>query len=507
MPLTSLQPGSTRDAVADWLAAAATRAARQRWLQGAAWAGAGVSVLAAGYAGIARWAPREVLAALTPLLILAGVVFLAAVAARWSRREVLSAVAAAADERAGLSDHLLSAHCFSGETRGDAFRDLHLQRTAALTRSLDVRRVFPMRVPAAAAATVLVAALIFGVSASLPSSPAREAPGVIAPSASSEASAPHAPPSASMHTEDSEHRTRASLWKQIESLAAELSASTVGESLAQAIAARDARAAAQALRAAQTDAAKPLAQPRSLEAPDEQMSEALAQGIMDRLAELLKAEEQAAAQPAAASGEADRPTARLDRELRAEQEDAQRAAPRQQSAGEDALNTSLRALSRSSAGGRDMVHGEADNAEGAGRASVGGGAMGRRVGVSSAGAGEGDQPGANVAARPDGDSIFGRRTERLAVQLRSARMTSAGDEAPDSAREEEGGTEESSYAATRAQAARVATQEAGTAPGSDAENVLEQTGTPLALREAVKRYTLARHRREARPVPATGNTP
>jgi hypothetical protein len=299
-------------------------------------------------------------------------------------------------------------------------------------------------------------------------------------------------------------RRAASLWKQMEALVGELSGSTAGQSLAQAIAARDSRAAAQALDALQRDALQRAGDVRAPEAPDDQMSDALAKGILDRLADLLQAESAAGVAQPAAPADADRPTARLNSELRAEQEDAQRAAPRQQSAGEDAVNTLLRALSRSSTGGRDAVRGEAENAEGAGRASVGGGAMGRRVGVSSAGAGEGDQPAENVTPLPDGDAIFGQKTERLAVQLRTVKMKEGELDERDGS-EDPRGTEEATYAATRAQAARTAAQAVGAASPSDAEGALEAQAAPLEFREAVKRYTLTRHRREPAAVQAAGD--
>ena len=143
--------------------------------------------------------------------------------------------------------------------------------------------------------------------------------------------------------------------------------------------------------------------------------------------------------------------------------------------------------------------------DGAGRASVSGGAMGRRVGVSSAGAGEGDQPGANVTPQADGDSIFGKKTERLEVQLRNVKVPEATLDATEE--EDRGGTEEASYAATRAQAAHTSAQSVISGSSSSAESVLNGQQSPLEYREAVKRYTLTRHRREAEQRAAAGSTP
>jgi len=510
MKIAPRQPVTPRDILARWLAAAAARMRRQWWLHDIAWAVAGLLVLAVGYATIARLVqPAVVVAALAPLFVLAGIAIPVAVLARRWRRLDLAAAAAAADARAGLRDGLLSAHCFSDEAEGDAFRDLHLQRAAAITRALDLRRLFPLRVPAQAAGTALVALLIAGLISSLPRA-AAPTPEPLAVAHLASRASPDNAGSSSMASEPSareegKHRSQASLWKQMEALVGELSGSTAGQSLAQAIAARDSRAAAQALQAARQDASKQPTAVRRREAPNEQMTDVLARGILDRLADLLKAEDAVSGTRGPERSDTDRPTASLDRELRAEQEDAQHAAPRQQSEGEDALNTSLRALSRSSTGGRDAVHGEADSAQGAGRASVGGGAMGRRVGVSSAGAGEGDQPGANITPLLDGDPIFGRKTERLAVQLRTVQMAE-GDPDDREGREDQRGTEEASYAATRAQAARTGQQAVAAAAQPGTEGVLDIPGSPLEFREAVKRYTLTRHRREREAGHAAGDT-
>jgi hypothetical protein len=486
--------------LAAWLQRAARRAARQRLLRDLAWAATAMLALAAGYIGIIRLVqPEAVVAALAPLIVVVAVAIVVSVLARRWPRPSLAAVAAAADSRAALHDSLLSAHCFVHEAR-DAFQTLHLRRAAHLADGLDVQRLFPLELPRAAVAAAFIASTAGALVWMLP--PPTE-------SAVEAASAAAAMRSGNVQNDDpagaggadepadaAQKPAQAALWKQIETLTRAYTGSSDGQSLAQAIAARDARAAARAVQ----DLKKPSTSDpaRAAETPGEQMSDVLAQGILERLTALLQAEQGASARPAAAAANAERPTARLDSELRAEQEDAQRSASRSQSAGEDALNTALRALSRNSASGRDMVHGEAESADGGGRANLGGGAMGRRVGVSSAGAGEGDQPTGEVAPLPADDNIFGRRTERLAVQLRAVKVPEG---ALDSAqgRDEGGGTEEGSFAATRAQAASKAVQSVGEAAYADSEGVLDPQRTPLEYREALKRYTLARHRREPGP--------
>jgi hypothetical protein len=487
-----------RDALLEWLASAAARINRQRWVQDGSWAAVGLAVLCVAYLAIVRFMrPQAVVAALLPLFIMAAIAILAALVARRARRPGLFEAAAAADTRAKLRDGLISAYCF---TQGDedAFQALHVRRSAAAAAGIDPRQLFPLVLPRGAVAAVAGALLAAAAVTMLPrAADAPVEPLKTAVPGSSDAGRASGPRHADGTDENAPAAGRtapAGLWKQIDALAASFAGSGAGQSLMEAIAARDARAAAEGIRALKQNATVEAGGQRKPSAVDEQMNDVLAQGILERLSELLKAEDSAAAAQAPATT-SERPTARLDNELRAEQEDTQRAAPRQQSEGEDAVNTLLRALSRSSAGGQDRVRGEADSMDGAGRASVGGGAMGRRVGVSTAGAGEGDQPGANVTPRADSDSIFGKKTERLEVQLRKVKLPEA---TLDAAEEEErGGTEEASYEATRAQAAHTAAQSVISGSSSTAESVLDGQQSPVEYREAVKRYTLTRHRREA----------
>jgi len=486
-----------RDALLEWLTCAAACINRQRWLHDGSWATAGLALVWAGHLTIVRFVrPPAVGAALLPLMLLLAIAMLAVLVARRVRRPGLAEAAAAADVRAKLRDGLISAYCFT-QGDADAFKALHVRRSAAVAAGIDPRQLFPLVVPRGAVAALGGALLAAAAVTMLPSAadaPAEPLQAAVPGSSDAARDAGHRHADGTEENAPAGSRTaRAGLWKQIDALAASFAGSSAGQSLMEAIVARDARAAAEALRALTQDATAEAGGQHAPKTIDEQMNDVLAQGLVERLSELLKAEDSAAAQAPATASE--RPTARLDNELRAEQEDMQRAAPRQQSEGEDAVNTHLRALSRSSVRGQDRVHGEADSMDGAGRASVGGGAMGRRVGMSSAGVGEGDQPGANVTPQPDSDSIFGRKTERLQVQLRNVKVPEATLDVTEG--EDRRGTEEASYAATRAQAAQTAARSVIPRSSSAAESVLNGQQSPLEYREAVKRYTLTRHRREA----------
>jgi hypothetical protein len=484
-----------REMLLRWLNDAAARVRRQRALHDAMWAAAGLMVLAACHAAVVAFAGAPaIVAAIGPLLLLVAFAVVVGFGVRRWQRADLAEVASAADARAGLHDELLSAHWFATQTDAAPFVDRHVRHAVQIAGDLDVAHLFPLRVPhhavviGAVALLVAVAAHAWPRARDVTRPDTREVAGSSSRVVRDEPRSPVAGSDAEAEAEHGRSRAIAALWTQLESLAG-------GSSLAQAVAARDARAAAQALRDAKPGHAVQTTAGGGTAKADEQMTSALAADILDRIAALTKVGEAAGGTRQPAATDPDRPTASLDRELRADQDDAQKSAPREQSAGEDALNTSLRALSRSSTGGRDNVHGEADHPEGAGRANVSGGAMGRRINTSTAGSGDGDQPTGAVTA-PEGDQVLGRKTERLAVQLRTVRLPRAEDAARDDP-EDPAGTEESFYAATRAQAARTAFAAVGAAAGPTAETAQAGEVSPLEFRDAVKRYTLARHRRES----------
>lgn len=480
-----------------WLDGAVARVRAQRRVRVAAWLAAVLLVLGAAHVTTVRLiASPPVVEALRAFWLLAAVFAIVAAGAGLLSRPRRAAVAAAADRRAGLRDELASAHWFGASGLASPWIDAHLARAATTTGSLTTGALFPLVVPRRAVVVGCAALVVALAAGTWPRPTAREAESpLVAGERAMPGLATERTPGAAGEDDAGEVTGAASkrvaeLWKQVGDLAAGLAPDAGGKSLAEAIAARDARAAAQVLRVSRDDKAEAVGAAGG-ESPGEQMSDVLAQGILERLSALIKAEADAP-RPAAADEAAERPTARLDSELRADSPDAQRAARREQSTGEAGLNTSLRALSRTSADGRDRVRGEADAVDGAGRANLGGGAMGRRVGTSTGGAGDGDQPvGALVAPEAD-DAVLGRKTERLAVQLQAVRSRQEDRDDADAP----SGAEEAFYAATRAQAARVDFVSATTAARTAEAAAPLSERAPLEYRAAVKRYTLARHRRE-----------
>lgn len=512
---------TARERLLDWLDGAVLRTSRQQRLRRVAWCLALLAGIVAIHTTVKRLSGEPAVSVAVGVLlglVAAGVVIGTAILL--PRRPSTSSVVASVDSRAGLRDELISAQWFLREAAGgsDGFVDLHVAHAWEAVRGLDLPRLVPMRIPRNAVLVAVAAGCVAAAATLWPAPPggstADDGAGggrlVRAGEAgrdglrSADGIAGDVDRDARDPDRGEASARRDALWKQVESLARDLIGRPEGQTLAEAIAARDARAAAQALRAAKeakADGAK--ADEAMPESPGEQMNETMARDILDRLSALMK-EEAAAPRPPEAPRESESSTARLDRELRREDEDAQRAGRRESSPGEDYVNTSLRALSRSSTSGRDVVHGEADSTEGAGRASVSSGAMGRRINSSTAGSGEGDQPTGEGAPPPSDDQVLGARTQRLAVQLKAVQVKQAdGDERRDEDLERTG-TEESFYEATRAQAARVGMSAVRASAQGGGESVSGAEGSPIEFREAVRRYSLTRHRREPDPNAARG---
>jgi hypothetical protein len=492
-----------RDVLLDWLQRGASRLRVQRRLDDLVRGACLLAAVGLLNALVAHFpsspAPASALRVLS--LLVAGAI-LTALAWRLRWRPSLGQVAAAADARAGLADTLLSAHWFATRTQPDAFVELQLLRAARVTEGLSIARLFPFRLPRTGTAATLVLLIAATGIVFLP----RGSEAEMASEAGAElrAGAASGKPQSDGSARARGSETRAAAAGDGQRTPPEGSSSDVGRDLAAAPAAQSEPATATGTGRASPGVARAgegrAGTGAGSEAPGDQINQTLAKSILDRLAELVSADAGKADEPRPGQTEAASPTGGLEHALRKEQEASEASASRQNKPGEDALNTSLRALSRSGISGRDMVHGEGNSAEEAGSANVGEGAMGRRIGTSTAGAGEGDQPvGALVAPQP-GDEVLGRRTERLEVQLRrTARLQ------PDEAREDGDGPvspEESFYAATRAQAARTGFKSVEGGAQSSAEAPADDRRFPIEFRDAMKRYTLARHRREPAPVQA-----
>ena len=147
-------------------------------------------------------------------------------------------------------------------------------------------------------------------------------------------------------------------------------------------------------------------------------------------------------------------------------------------------------MSRDSTGGRELVRGEANPMQGLGRTSVGSGAMGRRVGVSTGGAGDGEQPHGNPDGEAEAEPVLGRKTMRLQLQMQTVKIDQPETELAD-------GSEESFYAATQAQAANTQYEAIMAQQRGGAEQSTGDVGVPIAYRDAARSYSVRQHRRES----------
>jgi hypothetical protein len=478
---------SERDILTQWLGRAARRLRLNLWLREASAMACWLLCAAALYQTIrVLLGVPEVVAALLPLFVLGGAGLVALFGWRVSRRPTLAQAAAAADRRADLKDQLGSALWFSQQGAVSPVIALLLERATHTVLRLELERLFPIVVPRGLPIAGLLAVLgvvLAGLS-----------PRVAAPVVNSAATAN---PAASINTRGQQtdqesaavqtQREQAAA-RQLDDLVRELGSNASPEAIAQALGTRDARSTAQLLDAIRRRQAAQPSATRAAHPQGEQMSDALAQGILERLKQL--SNEGGEVQPPSPIEDGDRSTARLQRELREEQEDVQRSRPGEQSAREDALNTALRAISRNSTGGREMVRGETQAQQDAGRTSVGGGgAMGRRVGVSQAGGGNGEQPRSNPDGNDEGDPVLGRKTQRLDVQLQTVKVEQSADD-------DRNGAEDAFYAATQAQASKLEYENVTARSRQRMERDASGERTPMAYRDAVRQYMLEQHRRE-----------
>ncbi len=484
---------SERDTLLIWLDRAAARTRHGFWLRDATALACALLALLA----LHHWLPvaipaPAVRAALAPFFLFAAAGAIAIFGMRMARRTTLEQAAGAADACAGLRDELRSALWFTHRGGDDPLVELIHALAAHTAQALDVRKLFPLAVPRRLLAAL--ARMLLAVAS------ARLVPGVDPP-ASSQASVAAVPAAANAVTSEqtqarlAAHRDEAAsesdrtqaAWSQLQALVSQLGGDEEAGQIQQAVAARDAARAQrllQAMRQRQTGEAPggPAARPEG-----EQMSAALAAGILERLKDLLRAE---AAQPDPGSGAAEAPTANLTEQLRAD-DPPEPGDPRgQQSAGESMLNEMLRAINRSSIGERQVAGGAGEAADEGTRGGVGGGAMGRRVGVSRGGAQEGDRPDGTPTGDAESAPVLGQKTERLEAQLQRVAVESGAGEQGDPA------DEEALYAQTRAQSARLGYASATAQPRQGLEAVVAGQSTPLAYRDAVKRYMLEQHERE-----------
>ena len=439
--------------------------------------------------------PAPVLSAVAPVLAAAALAVVALFAWRLTRPTTRAQAAGAADTRAGLKDELKSAHWFAQRAARDAFVELLLMRAARTAQTLDARRLFPLAVPrsvlaALTLATLTVAMAWFSPRIALPvtrepmSGPASTVVRTRAAAAGENEIEKIAaePPSANTVTKDDLTAT----WARLERLAKELPAGAEEGLIKRAVAARDARLAAQLLQASERNRAAAAPQPPAARPQRELKSADTAQRLLEALQSLPNNENKAL--PETTKAEVT-PTIRTATRLREQAREERRKITGTPAQGEVTLNSRLRAISRAGVGMREVAYGEGEAAEAGSQTSVSGAASGDRTGRSQAGGSEGEHPNNSPTGAGDDQPVLGERTERLIAQLE--KMSSKRDE--DSKPQD---TEEEFYAATQRQASQVEFESIIAQWRERRESVVRPGGTPLSYREAVKRYFLSQHARD-----------
>ncbi|HZP88461.1 MAG TPA: hypothetical protein VFB54_16740 [Burkholderiales bacterium] len=484
-----------REAVLSWLAAATSRLRTAHRLNTIGLLVCVVCGVAFVQQLVAVLIPSgPVRSALLPLLVLLGLTGCAIVAGRLRRRPQLTDAALHADTRGQWRDELRSAHWFAAAQGQGPGIDLLMQRAAHRVRGLRVEHYFPLRIPTtlwlAAALAIATSLLALWSPRILWSKADLEVAARIEPSTPMQDPAPRLA-RANMASQRSAKSTPQALpaervWAQLKALAELLPRHADVETLKVALAAHDSAAA----RAATEKLRREVVRDRgTAPAPArDQVSAEVAEGILDRLSQLLNEDN---AQPPADATADTESTGRITQQLREQMRQPQTRSADDKPPEENAFDAALRAISRQNYGRRETARGQGEAGEEGGPANATGGAMGRRVGISRAGAGEQDaRPDANPTGSAEADPILGARTTRLASALKKV-------EVPGEPPEDDGSIEASSFAATRSQAAQASYEAVSASSKRAAEATIADERVPAAYREAARRYTLAQHLRDA----------
>lgn len=504
--LNTFQRMSEPQVLIDWLQQVARRLRWRRHSAVAASVTFWLLILLLAWQVIRAVVPEQAVAsALLPLLIMAAVGLAAWALFRMWRKPSLDEAAFAADGLGGWHDQIKSALWFAQSPRVDPGVEVLLQRTHATVAAADPRKLLPLGTPRmlyGALGTALLCGLMAWWSPRLAYPEKQSDESGSARAWTSGASTASKPGSTSVSdTGAGSAQARSGIQKRAGQGAANAD-SSVALADAEATSAPATEGAAAPVPPAapaeegpsRTDVAAERRVARNT--PQETPTEWLG-SVVERLKEMLqKGDLDSDGEGVSPGGEA-QGGARVNPSDRGNQQDLGSASPDTRMRNPD--NTGGSQLNLNALGGigpRDTLPGDVAGEEQSGRNNNSNtGPLGRRISSSRGGPGDGDD---EVKGDPGGSSqspaVLGRKTERLALQLRRVPSPTRGGEDP--AKDDPGSAEEF-FAATRSQAARTAaTPGAGPARSGAPADALSATQTPLAWRGAVKDYSLSQHRRE-----------
>ena len=479
-----------RDALISSLTLIARRMRLRAALRELTWAACALASTLLVYQILAALIPAPAVAsALKALLVLLFIGSIGFFAVRAARRITLAQAAAATDACADLKDELKTAYWFARQGEALPLIDLQIRRAVLALHKLHPNKLFTIAITRRAFAALglaLIAGWLAWFSPRLEYHPSSHAPIV----AIEPVKAPVAGRGASVQ-EKQEHTANAVAWAKLESTMHSLGQGQERVVLAAAIESRDAARAAQLLE----EISRKREYARAPSAARNTAGSATAPASADLMARLKDIFSLGGDAPQPLSdGGADDQLAQALGLAQKLSEDTKAPAnnPANHTADEATNNPLQAAVPLERYGPRETRRSETQGGEFAGTTDVEGGAMGRRVTQTTLGAG--GKPSTNDSSANndiEAESVLGKRTMRLAAKLERLNIDSnrLGDA-------DAQGVTDSVYAATRAQQAQQAYENAPQQTRYVSESGVSGERIPLAYRGAVKEYFLNLNRKE-----------
>ena len=459
-----------------------------------AWAACAIASTFLVYQILAALIPAPaVMSAVKALLVLFVIGSGGFFAARSMRRTTLAQAASAIDACAELQDELKTAYWFARQGHALPLVDLQMQRAVRALQKLNLNTLVAIAIPRSAFAAVGLALIAGWLAWHSPrvhyqaSTIAIESAKARAPGAAAQVRRD----SSTGVEAESENSANAVAWAKLESTIHSLVLGNERVAIAAAVQVHDSARAAQLL--AQISRKREYAHASA--AGGGRAAAAAAPASADLLARLKDIFSLGGDAPKPQkSGSADDQLAQALGLAQKLDQDAQLRAnnPTRHTADEATNNPLQAAVPLERYGPREARRSQTQGGEFAGTTDVEGGAMGRRVSQTSLGAG--GKPSANDDSdnnNIEAESVLGKRTMRLAAKLERLNIDSNRLGGADAQ-----GVTDSVYAATRAQQAQQAYENAPRQTRYVSESGVSGERIPLAYRGAVKEYFLNLNRKE-----------
>ncbi len=487
-----------RDALISSLTLISRRMRLRAALRELAWAACAIASTLVVYQILAALIPAPgVMSAVKALLVLFVIGSGGFFAARSMRRTTLAQAAAATDARVDLQDELKTAYWFARQGHAPPLIDLQIQRAVLALQKLNLNTLVAIAIPRSAFTALgltLIAGWLAWYSPRLHYRWSAHAPTIAIerakPATARSAALARRDSSAGVQAEP-ENSANAAAWAKLESAIHSLGLGNEWVAIAAAIQARDSTRAVQLLAeiSRKREYARAPAAGRNLAAA---ATAPASPDLLARPKDIFSLGGDAP-QPLSDGGADDQLAQALGLAQKLDQDTQIRANnPARHTADEVTNNPLQAAVPLARYGPREARRSQTQGGEFAGTTDIEGGAMGRRVSQTSLGAG--GKPSANDNSdnnNIEAESVLGKRTMRLAAKLERLKIDSNRSDDADAQ-----GVSDSVYAATRAQQAQQAYQNAPQQTRYVSESGVSGERIPLAYRGAVKEYFLNLNRKE-----------